>query len=135
MTSQRGRHTLIGFVIAAALFAAACEQKSISQIKAEPERYSNKEVAVVGHAELEQDAELPLPRRLVRRLFSRLARHLVANGAGAFFGQARGADDALPFGAAQRSQAVLCLCFAFAGGSQTQLAQAEARQFLAAVGV
>jgi hypothetical protein len=48
MRSQHKRYTLIALIIVAALFAAACEQKSINQIKAEPNRYSNREVAIVG---------------------------------------------------------------------------------------
>lgn len=45
---QYGRYALILPIIVGALITAGCEQKSINQIKAEPSRYSHREVAIVG---------------------------------------------------------------------------------------
>jgi hypothetical protein len=36
-------------VLVSALLLSGCERKSINQIKADPGRYANREVAVVGH--------------------------------------------------------------------------------------
>lgn len=47
--SRCGRYALILLIVAGFLVTAACEQKSINQIKAEPNRYSHTEVAIVGH--------------------------------------------------------------------------------------
>jgi len=45
----RNRRKLLVFCLAPFLvLLAACEQKSINQIKAEPNRYANREVAIVG---------------------------------------------------------------------------------------
>jgi len=41
-------HVLIAVVVLFALATAGCEQKTINEIKADPSRYANKEVAVVG---------------------------------------------------------------------------------------
>jgi hypothetical protein len=47
MHVKRALYLTAGLVIG--LFLAACEQARISQINADPGRYMNKEVAVVGH--------------------------------------------------------------------------------------
>jgi hypothetical protein len=47
MHVKRALYLTAGLVIG--LFLAACEQQRISQINADPGRYMNKEVAVVGH--------------------------------------------------------------------------------------
>ncbi len=44
-----GRNVLLVFIIAGAVFLAGCERKDINQIKAEPSRYANREVAIVGN--------------------------------------------------------------------------------------
>ena len=41
-------HALLAIVILWAFAMAGCERKTINQIKAEPDRYANREVAVVG---------------------------------------------------------------------------------------
>jgi len=46
--SQYRHHALILLIIVGFLITAACEQKSINQIKADPSRYSHKEVAITG---------------------------------------------------------------------------------------
>jgi hypothetical protein len=43
------RRCLILAVIISAIMMIACEQKTINQIKAEPDRYYKKEVAIVGN--------------------------------------------------------------------------------------
>jgi hypothetical protein len=43
------QYGLLGIVLALALATIACEQKSINAIRADPGRYANKEVAVVGN--------------------------------------------------------------------------------------
>jgi len=47
MHMKRGLYLIAGLIIG--LFLAACEHARISQINADPGRYMNKEVAVVGH--------------------------------------------------------------------------------------
>ena len=46
---QYGRSALVLLLIAGFLITAACEQKSINQIRAEPSRYTHREVAIAGH--------------------------------------------------------------------------------------
>ena len=49
MRSLKHRHyALLAIVILWAFAMAGCEQKTINQIKADPSRYANKDVAVVG---------------------------------------------------------------------------------------
>jgi hypothetical protein len=43
-----GYHASIAVVVLMALAMMGCEQKTINQIKADPSRYANKEVGVVG---------------------------------------------------------------------------------------
>ena len=43
-----GYYASIAMVVLLALAVVGCEQKTINQIKADPGRYANKEVAVVG---------------------------------------------------------------------------------------
>lgn len=43
-----GHYWLIGAVLVFALAMIGCEQKSINEIRADPGRYANKEVSVVG---------------------------------------------------------------------------------------
>jgi hypothetical protein len=42
------RYALLSAVVLWALAMSGCEQKTINQIRAEPDRYANKEVSVVG---------------------------------------------------------------------------------------
>jgi len=50
MSRPQGRpYGLILLITAGFLITAACEQKSINQIKAEPYRYARNEVAIVGN--------------------------------------------------------------------------------------
>jgi hypothetical protein len=42
------RYAILAFLAILALIVSGCEQKSINQIRAEPNRYANHEVAVVG---------------------------------------------------------------------------------------
>ena len=42
------RIILVGLLMAAALFAAACEKVTISRITNNPARYANKEVGIIG---------------------------------------------------------------------------------------
>lgn len=46
--AKPGRITGILLLIALMLFLAACEQKTINQIMAEPDRYANHEVGIAG---------------------------------------------------------------------------------------
>jgi hypothetical protein len=41
-------HLMLALVVFSALTMIACEQKTINDIKADPSRYANREVAVVG---------------------------------------------------------------------------------------
>ena len=49
MRGNSSRFGLSGIVLALALAMIACEQKSIHEIRADPGRYANREVAVVGN--------------------------------------------------------------------------------------
>ncbi len=42
------RYFLLGAFVFLALMMVACEQKTINEIKADPSRYANKEVAIAG---------------------------------------------------------------------------------------
>ncbi len=48
MRSQWLRLAATACLLLTALFLAGCEEKSINQIKAEPERYANREVGIRG---------------------------------------------------------------------------------------
>ena len=43
------RLALLSLLAVLALFLSACEQKTINQIKADPQRYANREVGIVGN--------------------------------------------------------------------------------------
>jgi hypothetical protein len=45
---QYNKFAILTILILLALAMAGCEQKTINQVKAEPDRYANREVAVVG---------------------------------------------------------------------------------------
>jgi len=47
--SRYQRHALLAAIALFALMMSGCEQKSINEIKADPSRYANREVAVVGN--------------------------------------------------------------------------------------
>jgi hypothetical protein len=49
MRLKSGQYWFMGIVLTLALAMLACEQKSINEIRADPGRYANKEVAVVGN--------------------------------------------------------------------------------------
>ncbi len=46
--SSRRKYVLLALMLSLALFAAACEKTTINKINADPDRYRNKEVGVVG---------------------------------------------------------------------------------------
>jgi hypothetical protein len=48
MTRKRLRLTAVACLALVALFMAGCVEKSINQIKAEPDRYANREVGIRG---------------------------------------------------------------------------------------
>ena len=43
-----GRYAILAFLVLCALVMSGCEQKTISQIKADPHRYADHNVSVVG---------------------------------------------------------------------------------------
>jgi hypothetical protein len=49
MRGSGNRYGFLGIVLVLALATIACEQKSISDIRVDPGRYANKQVAVVGN--------------------------------------------------------------------------------------